>query len=190
MRVEKLENLGNQIRRGRLPEGHTSDEVMQAIVATAPHQCGEIWGVLSAKHIPGDGSPVRDLGVICTRKITEAFRDYIVDSLQDSTTYPMDAFKYHASGTDNTAENNSDTALGAEVEAARVVGTQAEGATADIYKSVATITYTDTRNIVEHCIFSAASGGTAMDRSVFAAIAVVNTDQIEFTYEATFNAEA
>lgn len=185
--------LGRKLRQGIIPRGRSggkmSAQEAQAILAgTHRGIFPELMATLSAKLIHADGSVV-DYGLVSVKKVTTAFRDYLVDSLQDSTTYPMDVFKYHASGTDATAEANTQTALIAEVET-RVAGTQIEGATANIFKTVATITYTATRAIVEHGVLSASTVGTLMDRSVFSVINVVNTDQIEFTYELTTNAEA
>jgi len=102
----------------------------------------------------------------------------------------MDAFKYHDSGTGVAAESNTDTVLGTPTGIARATGTQIEGAAADIFKTVATITYNNTFAITEHGIFSAASAGTLMDRSVFSAINVVDGDKIEFTYTIEFTPEA
>jgi hypothetical protein len=181
--------LGRKLRTGKLPRGRTApDKAIEAVHGTCRGEMTEIWGFLSAKLFHADGT-FDDLGLISVRKITVAFRDYIVDSLQNSTTDPLDDFKFHGSGTGVVGEANTDTTLGTEVES-RTSGTQLEGATADIYKTVATIAYTATRAITEHGVFSASTAGTLMDRSVFAAINVVNTDSIEFTYEATFNAEA
>lgn len=103
----------------------------------------------------------------------------------------MNTFKYHHSGTDDTAEAAADSGLGTPVEDARVVGTQVQGAGgAKTYKSVATITYTGTHAITEHGLFDGAgsggppvTGANMMDRSMFAVINVVSGNQIEFTYE-------
>ena len=57
----------------------------------------------------------------------------------------------------------------------------------EIYKSVGTITYTTTKAITEHGLFNIVTAGILMDRHTFTAINVVNTDQIEFTYELTVN---
>lgn len=181
--------LGRMIRAGKLPKGRvvSPTEAIEAVGTTHRGYFGEVVGFLSARVIRANGE-VEDLGVISTKKVTTAFRDYIVDSLQDTETYLLDTFKYHGSGTDNTAESNSDTTLGTEVET-RATGSQTEGATANIYKTVGTVTYTATRAIVEHGIFNASSSGTLMDRSVFSTINVDNNDSIEFTYEITFNAE-
>jgi hypothetical protein len=133
---------------------------------------------------------VEDLGIICRRKVTVVFVNYLVDAMQDSTTYPMDVFKYHDSGTGTTAESNTQTALITPCGEARDAGTQVEGASANIYKTVATHTYAGTFAITEHGVFSAATSGTLLDRSLFAEINVVSGNKIEFTYELTASAEA
>ena len=130
------------------------------------------------------------LGLIATKKVTQAFTEHLVDSLQNQTTKPIDTFKYHDSGTGVTAESNAQTALITPCGESRDVGTQLEGATANVYKSVATHTYAGPFAITEHGLFSASSGPTMMDRSVFAAINVLSGEKIEFTYELTVNPEA
>jgi hypothetical protein len=129
----------------------------------------------------------KDLGLLghC-RKFTTAGRDFIIDSLQNLT--EDDLFKFHGSGTGVAAESNADTVLGTEVET-RDTGTQTENGSGT-YRTVATHTYGGTFAITEHGIFSASSGGTLLDRTVFTAINVVNTDQIEFTFDLTIAAEA
>lgn len=172
---------------GLCPPGVDADFVRKALGATKPSGSFEIWGMLSVKLRRRDGS-MTDLGLISVRKVTTAFAAYLVDSLQDSAANPMDAFTHHAMGTDNTAEANTDTTLGVEVES-RTDGTQVEGASANIYRSVGTISATSSHTIVEHGLFSAATAGTMLDRSVFSAISLTNGDSIEFTYELTVNAE-
>lgn len=190
--LQKLKSwyLGRQIRKGKLPRGRvvTSKEAHEAVGFTQKGYVPEIWGFLSARVIRASGEVV-NLGVVSTKLITTAFRNYMVDSLQNSSTYPMDAFSYHGCGTGTTAEANTQTALVTEV-GSRVDGTQTEGASANIYRSVATITPGGSYAITEHGIFSASTSGTMMDRSVFSAINVGASDSIEFTYEATFNAES
>lgn len=180
--------LGRQLRAGKLPRGRTSREIIEAIESGYRGLFGEIWGVLSCRVIHVDGT-YEDHGVISIRKVTTAFRDRIVDCLQNSTTSPLDVFKYHACGTGTSAEANTETALVTEV-GSRVAGTQVEGASANIYKSVATITPGGSYAITEHGILSASTSGILMDRSLFTAINVGATDSIQFTYECTFNAEA
>jgi hypothetical protein len=207
--------LGRKIRKGKLPRGRvvTAKQVHASIQNSLRGVMAEIWGVLSARKLVWAKNllpeqiedllaretaddlarmgycEIVDLGVISVKKVTTAFRDYMVDSLQNSGTYPLSNFRYHGCGTGTTAEANTQTALTTEV-GSRVAGTQVEGASANIYRTVATITPGGTYAITEHGIFTAASAGTLMDRSLFSAINVNPTDSIEFTYECTFNAEA
>ena len=76
--------------------------------------------------------------------------------------------------------------MGTEV-GSRVVGTQEEGATANIYKSVATISYSGSYAITEHGLFNASSGGALMDRTKFPAINVISGDSIQFSFQITFS---
>ena len=130
-----------------------------------------------------------DLGVICRKKVTDAFVEYIVDNLIAEETAFGD-FKFHDSGIGVGAENKTDTALGTPWGGARTIGTQIEGASAHIYKSVATTTYSATKAITEHGLFNIAAAGILMDRHNFSAINVVDTNQIEWTYNLTINSEA
>lgn len=124
--------------------------------------------------------------------ITTAYCTFIALMHQTETALIGD-FKYHYSGlnTDGDIEAIGDTDLKYPVENARDIGTQvAAGVT---YTSVATTTYTDTRAIKEHGLFNdpgaggpPVTGPTLLDRSVFAAINVVVTNQIEWTYVITF----
>jgi hypothetical protein len=122
-----------------------------------------------------------DLGLICTKVVTDAGVAAIVDAFQG--TFTINNFRFHASGTGTAAEAVGQTTLGTEV-ASRVSGTQGEAA-ANIYRTVATIPYSGTFAITEHGVFSASSSGTLLDRSLFAAINVQNGDSIEFTYDLT-----
>ena len=146
-------------------------------------------GKLYAKVIKPDyesfQAPKRiDLGLISAGVVTDAFVNFLVDNLVAETAEIGD-FKFHDSGTGTNAEAVGDTTLQTKVESGRVTGTQLEGATAEIYKTVATITYTGTHAIVEHGLFSQATGATLMDRSKFTAINVLTGEKIEFTYELT-----
>ncbi len=126
-----------------------------------------------------------DYGLVSTRVVTTAGVQAITDAFQGLFT--LANFKYHASGTGAVAEAVGDTALGTEVET-RASGSQTEGAGANVYRTVGTISYTATRAITEHGIFSATTAGTLLDRSVFSAINVNNGDSISFTYDLTVNA--
>jgi hypothetical protein len=141
-------------------------------------------GRLYVTVIRADGSQETH-GLVSTRVVTTAGVNYLVDCLQGSV--EPEILKYHGMGTGNTAEAVGDTALVAEVET-RATGTLAEGASANIFRTVGTITATTARVVVEHGIFSASSSGTLLDRSVFSAINLANGDSIQFTYELTLPA--
>lgn len=148
-------------------------------------------GELSAVHTKADGTLI-DYGVLGRRVVTDAFVAFIVDQLQivdDSQTLGNeDTFGFHDSGEGNTAEDASDTDIETTDGESRVEGTYTEGATGNIFKTVATISYTSTKAIVEHGVFSRTTSGTLMDRTVFSAINVVNGDSIQFTYQLTLSA--
>ena len=136
-----------------------------------------------------DISIIRDgivypFGCVGHKVITTAFAEFVVDQLISESSVFGD-FKYHEIGTGTTAENKTDTALETYVEA-RTAGTQVEDSSM-VYKSVASISITDTRAITEHGIFNHAThgSGTLMDRTVFAAVNLVSGDVFEATYKLT-----
>jgi hypothetical protein len=143
------------------------------------------YGKLEATLIRKDGSMVR-YGALSYRVVTSAFVAFVTDQLQTETSVFGD-FKYHDAGVGVTAENASDTAIETTDGESRATGTQTESA-ANVYQSVGTISYTTTKAITEHGLFNDASAGTLMDRTVFAAINVVNGDSIQFTYSLTLTA--
>lgn len=153
-------------------------------VSSGGYQSGAIApeARLMAKVFRKDGS-VEDMGILSTKVVTTAFVNFLVDQLQTSTGQIAN-FSWHAMGTGGTAEAIGDTALVTEVET-RTDGTQTEGASANIYRSVGTVTATATRAIVEHGLFDASTSGNLMDRSVFTVINLSNGDGIQFTYELT-----
>lgn len=139
-------------------------------------------GRLYITKVDADGTP-HEYGLVSTKVVTDAGVAFLVDAMQGIT--EPEVLRFHASGTGATAEAANQTALVTEV-ASRVSGTLAEGASANIFRTVATIPYSGSFAIKEHGIFSAASAGTMLDRSVFADINVQNGDSIQFTYELTF----
>jgi hypothetical protein len=142
-------------------------------------------GKLEAVLIKSDGSTV-NYGVLSRRVVTNAFVNFVAAQLVTDTTEVGD-FKYHDSGVGTTAENAADTAMETTDGESRATGTQTNP-TSPTYRSVGTISYTTTKAITEHGLFSSASSTTLMDRSVFSAINVVNGDSIQFTYTLTLTA--
>lgn len=157
----------------------------------APVFTGLLGGVafvseLRATHIKADGSR-ESLGVIGRRVVTTAFVNYMADSLQ-GTQADWINFKYHDCGTGTTAEAAGDTGMETAYGGARSTGSQTEGASANIYKSVGTVTFSGSFAITEHGLFNASTAGTLMDRTVFSARNVASGDSIEFTYQLTITA--
>jgi hypothetical protein len=142
---------------------------------------------LEIKHIRN--GKVISTQTVLDKVITTAFVNDIVDALKgDATPYAnFKNYKYHASGTGTVNEAVGDTALGTEV-GTRATGSQEEGASANIYKSVGTITYAGPFAITEHGLFNAAAAGTLMDRTKFAAVNVISGDSIQFSFVVTFTA--
>ena len=164
--------------------GYIANKLARAFTAVTGIPC--LIGELRAVHIKANGQRV-DYGIVSYRVVTSAFVNFMVDQLQAETSQWGD-FKYHDSGVGTTAENASDTDMETTDGEARATGTQTEGASTNIYRSVGTIPYTTTKAITEHGLFSQSTGTTLMDRSVFSAINVANGDAIQFTYELTCTA--
>ena len=143
-------------------------------------------GSLSLVHVRENGQRV-NYGKVAYGLVTTAFVNFMVDQMQTETSQWGD-FKYHDSGVGTTAAAVGDTDIETTDGESRATGSQTEGASANIYKSVGTISYTTTKAITEHGLFSQATGTTLLDRHVFSAVNVVNGDSIEFTYELTCNA--
>lgn len=176
-------HIRNRARRSFI-FGWVANILARAFTAITGIPC--LIGQLRIVHIKANGQRV-DHGIVSYRVVTTAFVNFMVDQLQVETSQWGD-FKYHDSGVGTTAENVADTDIETTDGESRATGTQAEGASANIYQSVGTINYTTTKAITEHGLFSQATGTTLMDRSVFSAINVVNGDAIQFTYELTCTA--
>jgi hypothetical protein len=133
-------------------------------------------------------------GVVGHRVITTAGVGFMVDCWQG--TLEPEIMRYHGCGTGVGAEAVGDTALGTECTTAlnpdntRATGTLAEGASANIFRSVGTLTFDASAAVTEHGLLSQAAtgGGVLWDRTVFAAINVASGDSIQFTYDWTASA--
>lgn len=151
------------------------------------------YGAVFATVLRGNGDVV-PYGLASLRVVTTAGVNYIVDAFQN--TVELENMKYHGFGTGTAAEAVGDTALGTELttqynpDNTRPTGTTTEGASANIYRTVATLTPDSggTIAVTEHGIFSATSAGTLLDRSKFTAINLDSTagDSLQITYDLTF----
>lgn len=135
---------------------------------------------LFAKIIHADGK-VKDLGLICSRVVTDAGVNYLAADFAGGSNH-IGSFKYHGCGIGTGNEDVGNTALGSPI-VTRSTGNQ--NSTDNVYTTVATIAMDDTYAVTEHGLFSASTNGTLWDRSKFAAINVINGDSIQFTYALT-----
>lgn len=117
--------------------------------------------------------------------VTNAGVDYMATDFCSGLASPrIGAFEYHDCGTGTTAAAVTDTTLQSPAGTARVAGA-ATNPSANVYKSVATISYTSSLAITEWGLFSASTSGTLWDHRVFSAINVNSGDSIQFTYQLT-----
>jgi hypothetical protein len=150
-------------------------------------------GALYLRLMKADGGIV-DYGCVGKRVVTTAFVNYVVDAMQADVTFEL--FKYHGFGTGSNAEAVGNTGLHTELtteyatNSTRPTGTQLEGATANIYRSVGTLDPDAAVAITEHGLFLADTGATTLcDRTLFSAVNVAASgDTLEATYELTYTA--
>lgn len=162
-----------------------------------------IWVLKSRLHVavyrgPGSdaGEPgsVEDHGVVSRKVITTAGVNYLVDAWQNSV--ELENLKFHGLGTGTGAEASGDTALGTELttqyqtDNTRPTGTLTEGASANIFRTVGTITVDASVSGQEHGIFSQAAtgGGTLWDRSLTGTQTLSSGDSLQATYDMTASA--
>jgi len=178
-RLRNLPNLWRGIRRVKL-----ADKL----------NLSTFYGALYLAVRRGDGTVV-PLGLASLRVVTTVGVGYIVDAFQNIV--ELEEMKYHGYGTGTTAEAAGDTALVTELttqyvtNSTRPTGTTTEGASANIYRTVATLTPDSggTIAVTEHGIFSDVDvgQGVLLDRSVFSAVNLdsTNGDSLQTTYELT-----
>lgn len=134
------------------------------------------------------------LGLAGVRVVTDDGVDYIVDAFQNSV--ELEIMKYHGIGTNNTAENQTDSDLVSEITTqyatnnTRATGTTTEGGSTNIYETVATNSVDASVAAVEHGIFNNATvgSGVLLDRTVFTVVNLSSGDSLQSTYDLTFTA--
>lgn len=136
---------------------------------------------------------ILELGIVSCRVVTDTGVAFIVDAFQNLV--ELENMKYHGFGTGGAAEAAANTALTTElttqyaVNSTRPTGTTTEGATGNIFRTVATLTPDAAVAITEHGVFdqAATGGGTMIDRSLFSAVNLNGTgDALQTTYDLTF----
>lgn len=153
-----------------------------------------LYGSLYLTIIREDGTKI-PLGLVGHKVVTTAGVTKIVDFLRANDVSTAANFKFHGIGTGSTAEATGDTTLVTELtteytpDSTRPTGSQTNNG-ATVYRTVGTITVDATPGaaIREHGVFSAATAGTLLDRTVFAAITLASGDSIAATYDCTIAA--
>ncbi len=124
--------------------------------------------------------------------IVNAGENFLTDAWQNLV--ELETLIYQGSGTGVVAAAETDTALGTEVTtglnpdntrpSCAVVG---EGASSNIRRCQATVSYDATLAVTEWGLFTQAAtgGGTLFSRVVFAAVNVNSGDSIQFTWDLT-----
>lgn len=169
------------------------EKVRVALENKIPHFYGRLW----VQHVAASGE-ITDYGLVSMRVVTTAGVNFIAACFAGTAGKEPENMRYHGIGTGTTAEAVGDTALVTELTGnlnpnnTRATGTLETGATANIFKTVATNTVDPASpvSVTEHGIFDQAStaGGTLLDRSVFSAISMSSGDSLQTTYELTFTA--
>jgi hypothetical protein len=124
--------------------------------------------------------------LVSEQTITNAFLAALVDAMQ-AESGALDGYKYHQTGTGTTSPTASDTALETAV-GSRVAGSQQEGSTVYVYRSVASLSYASAANITEWGLFDALTSGNMLDHATFTAVPVSSGQTIQWTYDLTFAA--
>lgn len=155
-----------------------------------------MYGALFLTKIDGATGDVIPFGLASMRVVTTTGVGFIVDAHQNIV--ELENMKFHGYGTGSTAEATADTALVTELttqynpDNTRPTGTTVEGASGNIYRTVATFTPDSGGTIAlrEHGVFSQAAtgGGVLLDRTLFAAVNLDSTvgDSLQTTYELTY----
>lgn len=162
--------------------------ILAARVIGVPTHYGAVYAQIVRK-----SGEVVDLGLVSLRVVTDTGVAFIVDAFQNSV--ELENMRYHGFGTGSTAENASQTALVTELttqyaaDNTRPTGSTTEGASANIFRSVGTLSPDASVAITEHGLFSQAAtgGGVMIDRSVFSAINLISGDSLQTTYDLTFS---
>jgi len=163
--------------------------VMLAHAAKKPYYHGTLYNRIIR---PNEGADLW-YGLAGFKVVTDVGVGYIVDAFQNSV--ELEDMKYHGIGISGSAEAAGDTILDWELtteyssDNTRATGTTTEGATANIYRTVATNTVDAAVALLEHGIFSNAARGSGvlLDRTVFAAINLGNGDSVQHTYDLTLS---
>lgn len=130
---------------------------------------------------------IEDLGWLSGGLVTDAFVSEEISELVSSVGSEYADFDFHEVGTNSTSEVNSQTALQTSSGIARATGTPTDSD--PIYQNIGTITADAAETWEEHGLFNNSAGAAMMDRSLTGGQSVTSSDQVEYNYQLTKNAE-
>ncbi len=131
---------------------------------------------------------IEELGWLSGAKVTTAFVSEEIDELVATASTEYADFDFHAVGINAVAEDNTHTALQTDSGITRDTGTPTDSD--PIYQNVGTMTADATESWEEHGLFNNVTGVAMMDRSLTGGQSVNSSDQVQYTYQLTKNAEA
>ena len=181
--------LRNWLRK--LRSGELSAPVRQWLARRLLGKAGVVVSCTLSGYVDlKDGTRV-DYGVLGHYTVLTAGKNFLA-ACMDNTSEP-EVLKYHAFGTGTTASAAGDTALQTELTTqyassnTRPTGSQTHST--NTYTTAGTLSPTTTVAVTEWGLASQAanSGGTFLDRQVFAAINLTSVDSVTLTYVFTFN---
>ena len=184
--------LSDEVNTWRRANRRHFNRIFKKVLASKALKLPTVYGALWLDIRRGTGEHV-PLGLASVALVTDTGVAYIVDAFQNIV--ELENMKFHGFGTGSTAENASQTALVTELtteyatDNTRPTGPTIAGATANLYRTVATLDPDADVNLREHGIFSqaAVAGGVMLDRSLFASINLVGAtgDTLQATYDFT-----
>lgn len=152
-----------------------------------------MYGELRGTVTHADGS-ITQYGLLGRRVVTTAGVTYLAADIAGGAG-DSNLFKFHGFGTGNTAEAAGDIALVTELTTEYVTNstrpTGSQASSTNTYTTVGTLAPDSggTIAITEHGVFSAVSGTTLWDRTVFTAVNLVaSSDSLAATYVLTLPA--
>jgi len=159
-----------------------ADAINERLRHVFPDQKVGLAGHIDFKLNRADGS-VEEWGM--HNLIMDAGEDEVAKLIADEST--GDAFDYIAIGTDNTAADDGQTTLSAEISTNG--GARAQDGTPTTSANVATINvtfnFTDPLAIVEVGLLNAAAAGDMLARQIFSVINVDDGDSLTVTWNIT-----
>lgn len=185
-----LAYLPRELAEGLLERVQSAAVIESQLAVRVFRRCEEhgVWNCIC----PDLWQRTEDYGIVSRKLVTTVGVNYIVDAFQNLV--ELENMKFHGLGTSAATEAVGNTGLTVELttqynpDNTRATGTTIEGASANVYRTVATNTVDAAATIEEHGIFSAASAGVLLDRSLTGTKTLASGEGLQSTYDLTMTA--